>query len=135
MEPPVPKFLTPLDSRQIDDTHWRLLADLKYLSIVAAHVIVVPKGFVTDYASVPRLPLAYLLAGGRGNAAACLHDFLYQIHLPYAPKSISDDVFREALGALGENAATRWVMYRAVDLFGRRAYVSGPRRFKALNER
>jgi hypothetical protein len=135
-----PAFLSPLDTRQIDDDHWELRADLKYRSVVGAHgigkavLLVVPCGFITDYASVPRAPLTYLLFGGRGNSAAVIHDFLYQIHLPKPfDKATADNVFREALGALGYNAATCWTMYKAVDLFGGPAYASGPSRYKVLN--
>jgi hypothetical protein len=96
-------------------------------------MFVVPSGFITDYASVPRAPLTYLLFGGRGNAAAVVHDYLYQIHLPEVGKATADNVFREALGALGYNAATCWAMYKAVDLFGGPAFDSGPSRYKVLN--
>ena len=34
----------------------------------------------TDFASVPRIPIAYLIAGGRANASATLHDNLYGTH-------------------------------------------------------
>lgn len=133
-----PAFLSPLDVRQIDDQKWELRADLKYRSLVGAVIgqaveFVVPSGFVTDFASVPRAPLTYLLFGGRGNSAAVLHDNLYQIHLPGVDKTRADLVFREALEALGYTAATCWTMYKAVDLFGGPAFDSGPSRYKVLN--
>jgi hypothetical protein len=128
-----PEFLTPLDSRQIDDGHWEMLADLRFASAICRCMFVVPTGFVTDYASVPRAPLTYLLFGGRGNSAAVVHDYLYQIHIPGVDKPRADLVFREALTALGYNAATCWTMYKAVDLFGAKAYESGPSRYKVLN--
>ena len=127
------EFLTPLDSRQIDDEHWEMLADLRYVSALCRCMFVIPAGFVTDYASVPRAPLTYLLFGGRGNAAAVVHDYLYQIHLPGVDKPRADLVFREALVALGYGSATCWTMYKAVDLFGATAYASGPTRYKVLN--
>ncbi len=40
-------------------------------------VIHTPHGFLTNFASVPRMPFAYLLAGGRGNKPAASHDYLY----------------------------------------------------------
>jgi hypothetical protein len=128
-----PKFVTPLDTRQIDDRHWELLADLRYQSAVYPSMLVIPRGFVTDYASVPRAPLTYLLFGGRGNAAAVVHDFLYQLHIRDVDKATADNVFREALTVLGYNGATCWTMYKAVDLFGAKAFASGPSRYKVLN--
>jgi Protein of unknown function (DUF1353) len=128
-----PAFLSPLDTRQIDDSHWEIRADLRFRSDVCRCMFVVPSGFITDYASVPRAPLTYLLFGGRGNSAAVVHDYLYQIHLPEVNKATADLVFREALQALGYNAAICWTMYKAVDLFGGPAYASGPSRYQVLN--
>ena len=47
-------------------------------------VIVVPAGFITDFASVPRLPFVYMFFGGVGDEAAVLHDWLYAYpHQPH----------------------------------------------------
>ena len=47
-------------------------------------VIVVPAGFITDFASVPRLPFVYTLFGGVGDEAAVLRDLLYAYpHQPH----------------------------------------------------
>ena len=50
-------FLTPLRVELTDESAgtWRLTQDLHYQSARAARRIVVPAGFVTNYASVPRL--------------------------------------------------------------------------------
>lgn len=59
---------------------WRLLAPLSYLVGVgdAARCIVVPAGFETDFASIPR-PFRWAFAPDSPTAAraAVLHDFLY----------------------------------------------------------
>jgi hypothetical protein len=39
--------------------------------------ITVPKGFVTDYASVPHIPFVYEILGGIGKKPAVAHDYLY----------------------------------------------------------
>ena len=76
------KFLTKLITEQISEAtpnsraKYRLIDALIYDSKTVG-LIVVPEGFITDFASVPRVPIAYLVAGGLGNSAACLHDFLY----------------------------------------------------------
>jgi len=71
-------FLSTLQVARLPDGQWRLLAPLRYQSAVLGTLIEVPTGFLTDFASVPRLPLAYLLAGDTAHEAAVIHDFLYQ---------------------------------------------------------
>lgn len=99
------QFLTPLDARRIEDTShdgrgtWQLLAPLVYQSDVAGITVTAPTGFVTDLASVPRLPFAYLLTGGVGHAAAVIHDALYITHV--TTRETADNVFYEALLVLG----------------------------------
>lgn len=76
------KFITPLDVRLVTEEsagrgeRWVLLAPLIYQSNNVG-LISVPEGFTTDFASVPRLPIAYMLTGGLAKKAAVLHDFLY----------------------------------------------------------
>lgn len=76
------KFLTPLKVELIQHekagqkAKWRLIEPLIYQSNTVG-IVTVPCGFVTDFASVPRVPIAYLLTGGLAHAAAVVHDFLY----------------------------------------------------------
>lgn len=76
------KFLTPLEVQQISEAtpdrpaKFKLTDALVYDSKTIG-LIIVPEGFITDFASVPRVPIAYLITGGLGNSAATLHDFLY----------------------------------------------------------
>jgi phytoene dehydrogenase-like protein len=56
--------------------------------------LTVPDGFVTDLASVPRLPAAYLLFGNRARRAAILHDWLYTERFP---REWADAVFFAAM--------------------------------------
>lgn len=78
------KFLSPLDTRAHAAGEFVLIADL----LVELHienvnyVIAVPRRFITDFASVPKL--VQLLPGfdvnGNSRRAAVLHDFLYCCH-------------------------------------------------------
>lgn len=76
------KFLTPLRVEQVSEATatepavWRLTEPLIYESCKLG-LIIVDKGTLTNFASVPRLPLSYWLFGGRSNAPAALHDPLY----------------------------------------------------------
>jgi hypothetical protein len=105
-----------------DGDGWRLLAD--FITRVdepgvGCYRITVPAGFETDLASVPRLPLAYALFGGRARRSAILHDFLYETQ---AGKDYADEVFLAAMKAEGVGLATRWIMYWAVRAFGQVVY-------------
>jgi hypothetical protein len=114
------KFLTHLKIEQataFDDGNWRLLAPLLYVSLVARQVFAVPPGFVTNFASVPRLMFIYALFGGTADKAATLHDWLYTKPAK-VPRRVADKVFREASKVTGVAAWRRWPMYWGVRLFG-----------------
>lgn len=110
------KFVTPLRVVQIDDRRWQLEATLMYATDVIDQVIVVPTGFVTDFASVPRLPLAYLFTGGKASAAAVVHDWLYSTHT--TSRKEADDIFFEAILAVGHSRFTAWLMWSGVRVGG-----------------
>lgn len=73
------KWITELKVKQIDENLYELTDPLIYESSKLG-LIIVDRGTQTDFASVPRIPLAYLIAGGRTNASATLHDSLYGNH-------------------------------------------------------
>lgn len=128
--PIVPAFTSALDVRKLAPGKWVLLADLRYRSVLLQAELAVPQGFVTDFASVPRLPLTFLAAGDRGHRAAVVHDWLYQRQL--YQREQCDAVFDEALIAEGEPSWVRRMMAGAVRLFGAKAYRTGPRRLLLL---
>jgi hypothetical protein len=107
-----PGFDSRLQVEQVDETHWRLLRSFTYNSDVAKARIIVPNGFVTDFASVPRVPVAYWLFGGEANAAAVIHDYLYTTGI--LPKSVADSVFYEAMRASGIGLLRARFMYWGV---------------------
>lgn len=115
------KFLSPLDVRLNQDGTGELLKDFRFLSEDYGKAYTVPKGFITDFASVPRLPFAYLLAGNTAHWAAVIHDYLYR-HAEVEPKEIADLVFHEAMAASGVPAWRRAIMFKAVSAFGRASY-------------
>lgn len=136
-----PGFLTELECELIpgSDDKWEVKAPLVYQSEVAifyllptAGKITAPAGFVTDFASVPRVPVVYTLFGDRAHREAVIHDYLYQTHL--VPKAIADKVFKEAMAARGKGWFVRWGMYLGVVLGGASSYKSGPSRYQQLND-
>lgn len=111
-------FLTSLDVKLVDgeDSKWELQEALIYSSNIYMPVIIVPGGTVTDFASVPRLPLSYLFFGDIAHAAAVLHDYLYATGL--VDKPLADRIFLEAMQVSGIAAWRRYPMYWGVSLFG-----------------
>jgi hypothetical protein len=99
-----------------DDGNWRLLTDLDYKSDVAGRTITVPAGFVTNFASVPRLPIIYELAGDTSSAAATVHDYLYSSHI--VSRKVADAVLREASAVTAVPWWRRQIMWAGVRAFG-----------------
>ncbi|WP_283149033.1 DUF1353 domain-containing protein [Silvimonas soli] len=113
------RFLTKLEianATDKDDGQWVLIAPLVYQSDVAGQTFTVPAGFHTDLASVPRLPVVFLLTGDTSREAAALHDYLYTEHP--VPRAIADAVLREASAVTGVPAWRRWLMWAGVRLWG-----------------
>lgn len=101
---------------------WRLTEDLLYLSPRVGQVII-PAGYTTDFASVPRLPLVYMTLGGRASLAAVVHDYLYDCPPDGVSRADADAVFLEAMKAAGEPGwLARQSMYAGVRLGGWRAW-------------
>ena len=91
------EFLSNLDVELVDDCLWRLTAPLAYQSDIAGRIIV-PDGFTTDFASVPRIPVVYLSWGDRAHREAVLHDYLYCSDCPVVvDRAAADSVFLEAI--------------------------------------
>lgn len=141
------QFLTDLcatllrdDSGGWERATWRLDAPLEYSSdIMGVGKIVVPKGFETDFASVPRLPMMWVLAGGVGHRSATIHDWLYSLAkqaqnsgatYKVFSRAICDAVFAEALACGGVGFFRRGAMWAAVRLGGWRYW--GERKVKTL---
>lgn len=104
-------FLTPLDLRAYKPGEWVVLLGLLYLARNGARYMV-PRGFITDLASIPRALRWLIDPDGPSRQAAVLHDFLYCIH--YLPRAEADALFLEALESCGVGRATRWAMYLGV---------------------
>ncbi len=111
-------FLGELDTRLVDekkDLH-RLLAPFGFYSDLLGESIWVPEGFVTDFASVPRIIGAWLLYGGKGRRAAVIHDWIYSTQM--VRRSVGDAIFEEALKASQYDAWEVSGMYAGVRLGG-----------------
>lgn len=99
---------------------WVLDEALVYHSDIVG-MVTVPKGFPTDFASVPRVPFIYEALGGLAHYAATIHDWLYT-HPAYISREDADAVFREAAIASGVPRWKAQLMYWAIRLFGGERY-------------
>lgn len=72
----VGKFLTKLRLEKVNHSLYELTDDFIYRSDTVG-IIIVPKGFKTDLASVPRIPFIYWIFGGLAPEEAVIHDYLY----------------------------------------------------------
>jgi Protein of unknown function (DUF1353). len=119
----VSEFLTDLSLINIDDKRWRLHEPLVYESDLLEYIITVPKGFITDLASVPRVPVVYWFWGGREHREAVLHDYLYRIDSnPVVLRSVANEVFLEAAKSRQKSLCVRYPMYWGVCLGGMFSY-------------
>jgi hypothetical protein len=122
------QFLTTLKVEELDDTSndgrgtWQLLAPLVYQSDLAQRTITVPEGFITDYASVPRIPITYLLAGDTAHPAAVVHDWLYTTH--QFDRATSDSILKEAALTEGVPSWRANIIYAGVYVGGSGPYAA-----------
>ncbi len=108
-----------------------ILKDLAVYESELFHVsIIVPTGFVTDLASIPRIVWSLIgwTPDGLHRNAAIVHDFLYQrrgrlpVEYISPPRSFSrkecDEIFKEAMLSLGVGKIKANIIYGAVRTFG-----------------
>jgi len=118
-------FTAPADLRMLDSYRWELLSDFSFHvgSYPSDEVITVPKGTITDLTSVPRVFWAMFPPHDTYAKAAIIHDWLYE---KQAGKEYADRVFLEAMTVLNVPRWKREILYRAVVLFGQKAYEGKP---------
>lgn len=92
--PLVYEFLGP--SGTFGEGWHRLEKPLVYCSLSATDKVTVPKNFVCDLSSVPRLPIIYSLFGAKAKLAAVLHDYFWR-YGPIFGWFKDELVFREAM--------------------------------------
>lgn len=130
-----PRFEDALDVRPLPNgSDWQVLAPFHYDTNVllggpagqrlevgtqGEYRIEIPAGFVTDFASIPRV-LWNLVGGpadGKYRLAAVVHDYLYRTP-GICMRDQADDVLSEAMQVSGVSRWQRWAIYRGVRLGG-----------------
>ena len=95
---------------------WYLKEPVAYEVAALRATIVVPRGFTTDFASVPSLFWQWMPPTGPYGLPAIVHDWLYWDQR--AQRRSADDVFRLALVQHRVPAWKTFCMYRSVRWFG-----------------
>ncbi len=107
-----PLIVSPMDNGRT----WKLIKPFTY-RIGSKEVVSVHAGFITDFASVPRIFWSIVCPYGKQGKAAVIHDYLYQFG-GYTRKE-ADSIFKECMTVLGVAGWKIWVMYLAVRIFGK----------------
>lgn len=97
---------------------FRLMNEYRYVSSFGE--ICVPKDFITDGASIPKVFWSIISPFDDYFGAAVIHDYLYNhetTYLDYSRKEC-DLIFKEAMFNLGVPWFRRETIYRAVQTFG-----------------
>lgn len=122
-------FIGDLDVRLVDGLansgrgDWEHLSRFGYQSDYAKCTIWCEVGEHTDFASVPRLPLIWLMEGDKGRKAAAIHDHLYRTE--ELDRETSDEVLREALLVEGYSQEDADAFYFGVRIGGGAHYGHG----------
>ena len=124
------RFTTTLKTEQTDRRTYKLLDDL-VLADDYQRTIIVPAGFITDFASIQVLHNAFLfvlfaLVAGYGNYAATVHDFLY--FGGQVSRKDADAILYRALRAEGVARWRAWLFWAGVRIGGAKHYTKTPTR-------
>ncbi len=105
-----------LEGRFVGSERWKLIKRFIYHN-PPTH-IVVPVGFITDGASVPKVGIIRRLIGdpwsGKYARAAVIHDYGYFSQI--MPRIVVDKIFLNGMKILGVSWWRRGIMYNAIRL-------------------
>lgn len=93
----------------------------RLLEPVEVNGFVIPKGFVTDFASVPKSMWNILPPLGLHNEGALLHDYLYDNRI--GTRKQADDIFLNVMLSSGVKTHVAWIMYLGVRIGGRKWWI------------
>lgn len=117
-------FITKLATENVSDIGqgiWRVLNPFSYYSDILGREITVEVGFLTDYASVPRIPIAYWLCGDTAHLPAVLHDWLFHNH-HICDEHTANRVLLEAMHVNGEPNWRAEMIYLGVEIGGKSSW-------------
>jgi hypothetical protein len=112
------RFTQPLRAEFLGNNLWKTIDPFEYHvgKYPSDEIIIVPEGFITNFASVPRIFWPIISPIDNHAKAAILHDYCYFIGYKDSRK-YCDDIFREAMIVLKVNKIKVFLMYWSVRLF------------------
>ena len=106
-----------LNTSPIDDKYGEVLEEYSYET--SKGLVVVPKGFRTDYASVPKIFRNIINTYGKHGRAAVVHDWLYSSQCKIdITRAEADKIFLEIMVEWNVKKYKRLLMYYLVRMFG-----------------
>jgi len=117
-------FTTPLKVEVLDSYNFKVFETFKFYDDTDKENIIeweVPTGFITDFASVPRIFWALIPPNGKYTKAAVLHDWMYKYAI--MNKAYADLTFYRGMLILGVPQWKAYAMYKVVSMFGKGSYV------------
>ena len=125
------QFTSNFKGELIGKNLWKNLEIFEYyIDEEGGEVVIVPKGFITDFASVPRLFWSIISPVDKHAKAAVIHDYCYYYGIYNRKKS--DKIFKKGLKILKVEPWKIWCMYKAVRLFSWYAWWKHRRREKRI---
>lgn len=114
-------FTERLTVTQVSGTHFKTDREFSFYSDlnergIMIDVVTVPKGFISDFATIPWPASMLIPKSGLYNQAAVLHDYLYWIQIFSRYKS--DLFFLRGMEVLNVNEFKRKLMYSQVRMWG-----------------
>lgn len=117
-----------LDVRYLGNDRWLLLSPFTFHlgTENGPEFIRVGKGFITDFASIPRILWNVMHPTGKSGKAAVIHDCAYRTaqvsvidgSVRHITRAEADRIFLDAMEVLGVNWFSRQMQYRAVRIGG-----------------
>lgn len=117
----IPSDISYQDQTRTDDIKFVLVSDVVFLLDFKKEIysILIPEGFSTDFASIPKCVRNIIENVGKYNDQFLLHDWMYskKSDLKFTRKEV-DQIMLEKLKEYGMNLVKRNVIYNAVRIFG-----------------
>lgn len=121
-----PQHLILVDlSDSVDDPKFEIYCEtrINYLFRNQSYEAIIPKGFTTDFGSVPKKFRSIISNVSKFNVAWLLHDYMYSKFCSInISKSDADILLRRNLEYLGMSYVDRWIVYYSVKYFGKKRF-------------
>ena len=112
-------FLNEAQYIDLENGKFELWNDL--IAVTPYGVITVPKGYITDLASIPWIAQCIIPKLGKQNRSSVVHDYLYEVGSINGKKitrEIADKIYFGLMKSRKVSAWNRHIQYRALRMFG-----------------